>query len=80
MFSFSNEYPYRIDFFGDEIDSIRTFNVETQLSLERLKSVSIINNTSSQAVGAGVSLLDYVGSDVMLVVRDFDWLRQRMRP
>ena len=78
VFSYSNEYPYRIDFFGDDIDSIRTFNVETQLSQERLSSVSIINNTSSQAVGNGVSLLDYVGSDVLLVVRDFDWLRQRI--
>ncbi len=78
VYSFSNEYPYRIDFFGDEIDSIRTFNVETQLSLEKLKSVSIINNTSSQAVDAGVSLLDYVGNDVMLVVRDITWLKQRV--
>ena len=78
VYSFSNEYPYRIDFFGDEIDSVRTFNVETQLSLERLKSVSIINNTSSQAVDAGVSLLDYVGNDVMLVVRDINWLKQRI--
>ena len=41
VYSFSNEYPYRIDFFGDEIDSVRTFNVETQLSLERLDSVSL---------------------------------------
>ena len=57
---------------------MRTFNVETQLSLERLKSVSIINNTSSQAVDAGVSLLDYVGDDVMLVVRDISWLKQRI--
>ena len=78
VYSFSNEYPYRIDFFGDEIDSVRTFNVETQLSLERLDSVSIINNTSSQAVNAGVSLLDYVGSEVLLVIRDVAWLRQRI--
>ena len=78
VYSFSNEYPYRIDFFGDEIDSVRTFNVETQLSLERLDSVSIINNTSSQAVNAGVSLLDYVGNEVLLVIRDVAWLRQRI--
>ena len=78
VFSYSNEYPYRIDFFGDEIDSVRTFNVETQLSQERLESVSIINNTSSQAVGAGVSLLDFVGSEVTLLVRDINWLRQRV--
>ena len=78
VYSFSNEFPYRIDFFGDEIDSVRTFDVETQLSKERLQSVSIINNTSSQAAGMGVSLLDYVGSDVTLLVRDIDWLRQRV--
>lgn len=78
VYSYSNEYPYRIDFFGDEIDSVRTFNVETQLSLEHLESVSIINNTSSQAVDAGVSLLDYVGPDVLLVVRDTSWLKSRI--
>ena len=78
VYSFSNEYPYRIDFFGDEIDSMRTFNVETQLSLEQLESVSIINNTSSQAVTNGVSMLDYVGNDVMLVVRDISWLKSRI--
>ena len=78
VYSFSNEYPYRIDFFGDEIDSIRTFNVETQLSEERLDSVSVINNMSSQAMTGGVSLLDYVGSDVVLIVRDIDWLKQRV--
>ena len=78
VYSFSNEYPYRIDFFGDEIDSVRTFNVETQLSQERLKSVSVINNMSSKAVAGGVSLLDYVGNDVLLIVRDIDWLRQRV--
>ena len=78
VYSYSNEYPYRIDFFGDEIDSIRTFNVETQLSLEKLNSISIINNTSSQATGAGVSLLDYIGKDVLLVVRNVNWLKQRI--
>ena len=78
VYSYSNEYPYRIDFFGDEIDSIRTFNVETQLSIKKLERISIINNTSSQAADAGVSLLDYVGPDVLLVVRDITWLRQRI--
>ena len=42
IFSFSNEFPYRVDFFGDEIESIRTFDIETQLSKERFNSVSII--------------------------------------
>ena len=47
VFSYSNELPYRIDFWGDVIDSIRTFNVETQLSEERLEQVSILNNSTS---------------------------------
>ena len=78
VYSFSNEYPYRIDFFGDEIDSLRTFNVETQLSLENINQVSIINNTSAEAMASGVSLLDYVGQDVVLVLRDLEWLKQRV--
>ncbi|HNQ68329.1 MAG TPA: transcription-repair coupling factor [Bacteroidales bacterium] len=44
VFSFSNELPYRIDFFGDEIESIRTFDPETQLSTEKLKKIQIIPN------------------------------------
>ena len=79
VFSYSNEYPYRIDFFGDEIDSVRSFNVETQLSLEKMESVSIINDTSSSAVTAGVSLLEYVGPETILVVRDANWLLQRIK-
>ena len=42
VFSFSNENPYRIEFFGNEIDSIRTFDVETQLSIETNKKITII--------------------------------------
>lgn len=79
VFSYSNEYPYRIDFFGDEIDSVRTFNVETQLSQERLERVSLINNTSAQAAASGVSLLNFVGADVMLITRDVEWIKQRIK-
>ena len=42
VFSFSSEYPYRIDFFGDEVSTIRTFDIETQLSKEKLKQIQII--------------------------------------
>ena len=80
VFSYSNELPYRIDFWGDDIDSIRTFNVETQLSEERLDQVSILNNHSS---GGGrednVSLLDYVGDDTIVLCRSEHWLTARIR-
>ncbi len=80
VFSYSNELPYRIDFWGDDIDSIRTFNVETQLSEERLDQVSILNNHSS---GGGrednVSLLDYVGDGTIVLCRSEHWLTARIR-
>ena len=48
VFSYSNNEPYRIEFFGDEIDSIRTFDVATQLSTEKLKKVSIMPNVENK--------------------------------
>lgn len=44
VFSFSSEYPYRIDFFGDEIDSIRSFDVENQLSRDKKERIDIVPN------------------------------------
>ncbi len=48
VFSFSNDEPYRVEFFGDEVDSIRAFDVETQLSLEQLRKISIIPNIENK--------------------------------
>jgi transcription-repair coupling factor (superfamily II helicase) len=79
VFSYSNELPYRIDFWGDDIDSIRTFNVETQLSEERLDQVSILNNSSSDGSrGDNVSLLDYIGDDTIVLCRSERWLTSRI--
>lgn len=49
IFSFSNDNPYRIEFFGDEVDSIRTFDIESQLSLEKTKKISIIPNIEQKS-------------------------------
>ena len=78
VFSFSHELPYRIDFFGDEIESIRTFNIETQLSEERVQEVSLMGSTGSENA-TGTSMLDYVGTDTMLICRDVDWLKKRVK-
>jgi len=48
VFSFSHDEPYRLEFFGDEVDSIRTFDVETQLSTEKVKKISIIPNVANK--------------------------------
>ncbi len=71
VFSYSNELPYRIDFFDDEIDSIRTFNVETQLSEQRLGDVSIVAASAAEGSGEhGVSLLEFIGNTTPLFVAD----------
>ncbi len=51
VFSFSNDYPYRIEFFGDEIDSIRSFNPIDQLSIEKLKDIVLIPNLQDHNEG-----------------------------
>lgn len=69
VFSYSNELPYRIDFFDDEIDSIRTFNVETQLSEQRLQSMTVVPQMASEGDSArGVSFLEFIGADTPLFV------------
>lgn len=71
IFSFSNEQPYRVEFFGDFIESIRTFNVEDQLSLEKHKSIIIVPNVQSKYLTEhNISLLEYVSGDTSLWFKD----------
>lgn len=67
IFGYNFELPYRIDFFGDEIDSIRTFDIETQLSHDKLTEALVSSNVASAATG--VSLLEFIGSDTLVAVR-----------
>src|SRR5690554_5659560 len=71
VFSFSNDEPYRIEFFGDEVDSIRTFDVETQLSLEQVKKVSIIPNVdASTALSVKMSFLEYINQKTVVFLKN----------
>ena len=76
IYGYSCEEPFRIDFFGDEIESIRTFNIETQLSESKHDRISITSNVSQQ--GKGESLLDYIPADTLLWVRDADYTLLRI--
>ena len=78
VYSYSNELTYRIDFFGDEIDSIREFNVETQLSERNLDSVFIMGSSCS-GTSKGASLLEYIGDDTVLLCSDAEWLCGRIK-
>ena len=77
VFSFSSEYPLRIDFFGDDIDSIRQFSVETQLSTEKKESVVIVPDMD-KVEGSQVSLMDFLPADTVLAVKDLLLTADRM--
>lgn len=78
VFSFAAEYPYRIDFFGDEVDSIRSFEVDTQLSREKKESISIVPDLAVTG-DVSISFLDFIPSNTVLAVQDFLWLRERIQ-
>lgn len=69
VYSFSCEHPYRIDFFGDEIDSIRTFDVQNQLSLEKLTEASIVPELADEGTER-ICILDFLPENTRLVLRD----------
>ncbi|SUV34280.1 transcription-repair coupling factor [Bacteroides pyogenes] len=77
-FSFASEYPYRIDFFGDEVESIRTFEVESQLSREKKKGIMIIPDLAVTGE-VTTSFLDFIPGETVLAMRDFLWLRERIQ-
>ena len=73
VFSFSNDDPYRIEFFGDDIDSIRTFDVETQLSKEKLQKVSIMPNVENKSLQESrESFLKYISSKTIIFSKNSD--------
>ncbi|WP_227807502.1 transcription-repair coupling factor [Lutibacter profundi] len=79
VFSFSNDEPYRIEFFGDEIDSIRTFDIETQLSIDKLKKISIMPNVEDKALTEKrESFLSYISSKTIVFTKNIDFLVNRL--
>ena len=79
VFSFSNDIPYRIEFFGDEVDSIRTFDVETQLSTDQVKKITIIPNVENKTLQESrESFLKYIASKTVILAKDIDLLSSRL--
>lgn len=77
VFSFSSEYPYRVDFFGDEVESIRSFDVETQLSREKLSHVRVVPEFGGSK-SKNASLFDALPSDAVLGIEDVRWIASRV--
>lgn len=67
VFSFSNEHPYRIEFFGDEVESIRTFDPSSQLSIQQLNRITLLPNVQSrELIENRVNFLDYIPNSTLL--------------
>jgi len=79
VFSFANDEPFRIEFFGDEVESIRTFDVETQLSTNKLNKISIMPNVENKALTEKrESFLSYISSKTVVFTKNIDFLANRL--
>lgn len=79
VFSFSNDYPYRIEFFGNEVESIRSFDVETQLSVEKQKKINIIPNVENKFFAENrESFLDYINPKTTIFIHNTEGLFSKL--
>ena len=79
IYSFGNEKPYRIELFGKEVDSIRIFDPETQLSERKLLQVNIIPNIETQfEAGEKVSLLSFFSENTVIWLRDWSFIKEKI--
>ncbi|MFC4738561.1 transcription-repair coupling factor [Flavobacterium ponti] len=75
VFSFSNDHPYRIEFFGNEVDSIRSFDVETQLSVEKLKKISVIPNVENKFLDENrETFLNYINEKTVIFTQNSEFI------
>ena len=78
VYSYGHDNPYRLDFFGDEIDTIREFDIETQLSRQQVDAIRIIGQNTSDEASAATSLAGYLPPDTVWVSDDWSMVRFRM--
>ena len=80
IYSFGNEKPYRIELFGNDVDSIRIFDPETQLSERKLLQVTIIPNVETQfESGEKVSLLEFLPENTVIWAQDWDVIKEKLQ-
>ncbi|MDB5201628.1 MAG: transcription-repair coupling factor [Ferruginibacter sp.] len=79
IYSFGNEKPYRIELFGNEVDSIRIFDPESQLSERKLLQVSIIPNVETQfETGEKVSLMEFLPENTVVWLEDWQFIKEKI--
>ena len=78
IYSYGNEKPYRVELFGEEVDSIRLFDPATQLSERKLLQVNIIPNVTTQFEDTEkIPLLDFLSKDTIVWLKDWDVTKQK---
>jgi transcription-repair coupling factor (superfamily II helicase) len=79
VFSFSNDHPYRIEFFGDEVESIRTFDPASQLSLQNMNLITLLPNVQDRSLDElRVNVLEYMPAGTMIWLQDAVFTRDRI--
>ncbi|MFT7155166.1 MAG: transcription-repair coupling factor (superfamily II helicase) [Parvicella sp.] len=79
IYSFSNDLPYRVEFFGDEVESIRIFNPEDQLSVMTVKRFIVVPNVSQKLIEATrESFLNYIPQDTCIWIKDFEYAKSKI--
>jgi transcription-repair coupling factor (superfamily II helicase) len=84
VFSFSARRPFRIDFFGEVVDSIRSFDIENQLSVEKLDRITLIPDLAGPRAGSAapgtemVPFMEYIGSGTTWWIHDLAYIKDRM--
>lgn len=79
VFSYSADHPFRIDFFGEDVDSIRTFNPDDQLSIEPRKQISIIPNIQDISIEEVTdSFTDFLPPSSMIWIEDESYIKEKM--
>jgi len=79
IYSFGNEKPYRVELFGNEVDSIRIFDPETQLSERKLLQVTIIPNVETQFdSGEKVSLPEFLPANTVVWTEDWEFIKEKI--
>ena len=70
VFSYSNEKPYRISFFGNEVESIKTFDIETQLSIDKVEEFQLVSNMNFSVRGSKIPFLDLLPTDSIIITKN----------
>lgn len=78
IFSFAYEMPFRCDFFGDEIESIRIFDIETQLSKEKLNEITIVPDLNEHNASSFVSFFSFIPENTYLGYSNYDYIGERL--